>query len=159
MYKKIVLFNSGLLLIIAIIFVQYYVNPKQQKIYFPQQQWQAHFSPSFSFTVKDHKKKYRLSLVLTYNQKYDFQNLYIQCTLQNKNKNITDAVHEIQLFHPIIGNPLGKGFLKNKSQTIIFLDDYPLTHQTPYTLQVQPLMRKKILQGLISIRLAIQSLP
>ncbi len=157
MYKKIVLFNSILLSIIAVILVQYYTS-RPQKIHFPQQQWQDDFSPQFFFSVKDCKKKYRLSLFLTYNKKYGFQNLYMQYGIQKGEKNITSAIHETQLFHSISGKPLGKGLFKKKTKTILLLDNYQFPEQGEYTLFLQQFMRKKILKGLVKIQLDIQAL-
>ena len=152
MFKKNFFLNSLLLLIIIGILIGYYTH-YNKKIYFPQKKWKDTFLPHFTIEVKNPTKKYQLTLLLTYNQKYNFQNLYIQHTILKKEKKIITNTCEIKLFHPISGKPLGTGWYKKKTAKIILLQNYQFPQKGKYTLQIEQFMRKKILQGIIAISL------
>ena len=49
----------------------------EKSVAIPQHKWKNSFKPSFTFTIKDTSSLYQLFLVLRHNDKYNYNNIYI----------------------------------------------------------------------------------
>ncbi len=49
----------------------------EKSVTIPGQQWESSFKPSFDFTIKDTTSPYKLFFILRHNEKYNFNNIYI----------------------------------------------------------------------------------
>ncbi len=49
----------------------------EKSVAIPGHAWESSFKPSFDFTIKDTNTSYQLFLVLRHNEKYNFNNIYV----------------------------------------------------------------------------------
>ncbi len=57
----------------------------------PGHSWKSSFKPSFTFTIKDTTAPYQVYLVLRHNDKYNFNNIYINLTTKQPNQDSTQT--------------------------------------------------------------------
>ena len=49
----------------------------EKTVTIPGHEWQSSFRPSFTFTIKDTSSPYKIFLILRHNEKYHFNNIYV----------------------------------------------------------------------------------
>ncbi|MET0392263.1 MAG: gliding motility lipoprotein GldH [Chitinophagaceae bacterium] len=49
----------------------------EKTVTIPGHEWQSSYRPSFSFTIKDTSSPYKIFLILRHNEKYHFNNIYV----------------------------------------------------------------------------------
>lgn len=52
----------------------------EKSVTIPGHKWQSSFKPSFTFTIKDTSSPYQIFVVLRHNDKYNFNNLFVNLT-------------------------------------------------------------------------------
>lgn len=68
------------LLIISLLLALYSCNTidlYEKSVAVPGHSWKSSFKPTFNFTIRDTSSPYSLYLVLRHNDKYDFNNIYL----------------------------------------------------------------------------------
>lgn len=70
----------------------------------PGHAWQNGFKPSFDFIIKDTTALYQLFLVLRHNEKYNYNNIYINFFIQGPGQ---DTAQKFQLDLPLASNEKG----------------------------------------------------
>lgn len=58
------------------------VDLYEKNVTIPGYAWQNSFKPSFDFTIKDTSSLYQLFLILRHNEKYNYNNIYINLYIQ-----------------------------------------------------------------------------
>jgi gliding motility-associated lipoprotein GldH len=58
------------------------VDIYEKSVTIPNQAWLNSYKPSFDFTIKDTSSLYQLFLVLRHNEKYNYNNIYINLYIQ-----------------------------------------------------------------------------
>ena len=54
----------------------------EKSVVIPGHRWKSDFKPSFTFTIKDTSSPYQLFLILRHNDKYNYNNIYINIKTQ-----------------------------------------------------------------------------
>ena len=65
----------------------------EKSVTIPGHQWKSSFKPSFDFTIKDTSAPYRLFFILRHNEKYNFNNIFINVYVKGPGQ---DTVQKIQ---------------------------------------------------------------
>jgi gliding motility-associated lipoprotein GldH len=125
---------------------------------FPDRIWFMDSVASFSFTIEDTTKSYRLILNLRNAVNYPYQNLYIGYTLEDSldqvlATNIDDLrdLDNFQLFDPKSGEPYGKGLGDIFEHRFSLIDTLNFQTQGMKTLNLQQFMRETELEGIVSV--------
>ena len=125
----------------------------------PRHSWKAIYKPSFTFTIKDTTSGYGLFVILRHNDKYNFNNLYINLhtkqpgsdTTQSARYDLTLATNE-------------KGWL-GAGMDDIYEHRIPLTpagqkfyFRKPgdYTFSIEQIMREDPLNNVLNVGLRIE---
>ena len=58
------------------------VDLYEKTVPIPQHKWKSSFKPSFTFQIKDTLRPYQVFLVLRHNEKYNFNNIYVNLYAQ-----------------------------------------------------------------------------
>jgi gliding motility-associated lipoprotein GldH len=61
----------------------------EKSVVIPGHDWKRNFQPSFAFTIKDTTSPYQIFLVLRHNEKYNFNNIYINLYTQQPGEDST----------------------------------------------------------------------
>jgi gliding motility-associated lipoprotein GldH len=69
----------------------------------PQFKWKSNYKPEFTFTIKDTMAQYELFLVLRHNEKYNFNNIWLNIYLQSPG----DSVRKISVEKRLASNEQG----------------------------------------------------
>ena len=131
----------------------------EKSVTIPGHSWKMGYKPSFTFTIKDTSSAYQLFLLLRHNDKYNFNNLYInlytkqpgQDSTQSTRYDLTLATNEKGWLgtgmddiyeHRIALTPAGQKFYFRKSGD--------------YTFSVEQIMREDPLNNVLNVGLRIE---
>ncbi len=66
----------------------------EQSVAIPDHAWQSNFKPSFSFSIKDTTALYQPFFIFRHNDKYSFNNIYINVYVQLPNGDTVKRIHQ-----------------------------------------------------------------
>ena len=70
----------------------------EKSVTIPGHSWKAGYKPAFTFTIKDTSSAYQLFLILRHNDKYNFNNIYINLdTQQPGHDSLQSARYDLRL--------------------------------------------------------------
>ncbi|MFT3678446.1 MAG: gliding motility lipoprotein GldH [Chitinophagaceae bacterium] len=123
----------------------------------PGHAWQSSFKPSFEFDLTDSSKVYEVFLVLRHNEKYHFNNIYVNLYIQGPGQ---DTAMKIQRELPLAANDkwLGDGMddIYEHRMTIGLLGESRAIRPGRYRLQVEQIMRENPLQNVLDVGLRVE---
>ena len=121
----------------------------------PGHSWQNSFRPSFDFIIKDSSALYQPFLVLRHNEKYNFNNIYINLYIQGPGQ---DTAQKFQLDLPLASNE--KGWKASGMDDIyehrIKLDLPRLLKAGNYKFTVEQIMRENPLQNVLDAGIRVE---
>jgi gliding motility-associated lipoprotein GldH len=131
----------------------------EKSVVIPGHAWKSSFKPSFTFSVKDTSSAYELFLVLRHNDKYSFNNIYINVYAQTPE---TDTVQAIRR-DLTLGNDI-EGWKNATGMDDIYEHRIPLTEGQPlrfrrsgdYTFTIEQIMREDPLDNVLNVGLRIE---
>jgi gliding motility-associated lipoprotein GldH len=127
----------------------------------PRHEWRSNFKPAFDFTINDTTSPYQVYVILRHNDRYNFNNIWINLYTKAPN----DTVQKVQLELPLaekekgwLGSAMGDVFehriaITPPSQPLYF------THKGNYTFTIEQVMREDPLREVMDVGLRIEKKP
>lgn len=138
------------------------VDLYEKSVAIPGHAWKSSYKPSFTFSIKDTSSAYQVFLVLRHNDKYSFNNIYVNLyTRQPGSDSIQSGQYDL-----ILGTN-EEGWL-GSGMDDIYEHRIPLTptgqefyFRKPgeYTFSVEQIMREDPLQHVLNVGLRIEKKP
>ena len=131
----------------------------EKNITIPGHAWKNSFKPFFTFTIKDTTIPYQLFLVLRHNEKYNYNNIYINLHTQQPGH---DSIQKVRFDLPLATSD--KGWL-GSGMDDIYEHRIPLTPRDQqlyfktegnYTFTVEQIMREDPLENVLNVGLRIE---
>ena len=124
----------------------------------PGHAWKGSFKPSFSFTIKDTTVPYQLFIVLRHNEKYNYNNIYLNLYVQSPGN---DSIQKIQLPLTLANNDgwLGSGMddiYEHRIQLTPQGKDFYFKKAGNYIFSFEQIMREDPLQNVMDVGLRIE---
>ena len=131
------------------------VDLYEKTVTIPGHSWQRSFKPTFEFTIKDTSAPYRLFFILRHNEKYSFNNIYINVFVKGPGQ---DSAIKIQQDLVLATND--KGWLATGMDDIYehripLAPDQNLKAGT-YTFTLEQIMREEPLKNVLNAGLRIE---
>lgn len=130
----------------------------EKTVTIPQHAWKSNFRPSFEFTIKDTTSLYRIFLVLRHNEKYSFNNIYINLYVKGPGQ---DSTLQIQKDLTLATNE--KGWLASGMDDIyehrIELAEKQSLKAGTYTFTLEQIMREDPLQNVLNAGIRLEKQP
>lgn len=127
----------------------------EKSVAIPGHAWKNSFKPSFTFTIKDTTAPYRFFLILRHNEKYNYNNIYINLYVQPPG---TDSTQKNQL--PPLTLATNDGWLGSGMDDIyehrIPLGDAQTLKAGTYTFTIEQIMREDPLKNVLNVGLRIE---
>lgn len=131
----------------------------EKSVSIPRHSWKSSFKPSFAFSIKDTSSPYKLFIVLRHNDKYSFNNIYINLHVRRPD---TDTVNTAQYDLTLASNE--KGWLASGMDDIyehrisLTTDDQPVYFRKPgnYFFTIEQIMREDPLNNVLDVGLRIE---
>ena len=127
----------------------------EKAVTIPKHQWSSSFKPSFDFTIKDTSAPYRLFLILRHNEKYNFNNIFVNVYVKGPGQ---DSVQKIQQDLVLATNE--KGWLASAMDDIyehrIQLGTEQSLKAGNYTFTIEQIMREDPLENVLNVGLRIE---
>jgi gliding motility-associated lipoprotein GldH len=124
----------------------------EKKIDFKEGYWLWKEPVSIPFEITDAGKSYDLSFFVRNSIDYEFQNLYIQYYLEDSAGNVlTEKLHNLVIFDPKTGKPLGEGLGDTYDIERTFLPAYTFSKEGNYNLRFDQFMRQDTLKNIQAI--------
>ena len=127
----------------------------EKSVTIPGHQWKSSFKPSFDFTIKDTSSSYKLFFILRHNEKYSFNNIYINVYVKGPGQ---DTALKIQQDLVLATNE--KGWL-GTGMDDIYEHRIPLAPEQSlkagnYTFTIEQIMREDPLENVLNAGLRIE---
>jgi gliding motility-associated lipoprotein GldH len=126
----------------------------EKSVAIPGHAWKSSFKPSFSFIIKDTTVPYQFFLILRHNEKYNYNNIYINLYVQPPEK---DSTQKIQLPLTLATS---EGWL-GSGMDDIYEHHIPLGEQQTlkagiYNFTIEQIMREDPLENVLNVGLRIE---
>ena len=125
----------------------------------PGQAWQSSYKPSFTFAIKDTTAPYQLFLILRHDNKYNYNNIWLNLYRKKPDGSISKVPYELQLATN------EKGWLA-EGMDDLYEHRIPLTPSAndsfyfnqagPYTFTLEQIMREDPLQHIMNVGVRIE---
>ena len=131
----------------------------EKSVTIPGHSWKSDYKPSFTFTIKDTSSPYLLYFVLRHNDKYSFNNLYINLYAKQPGQ---DSAQSVRYDLPLATNE--KGWLASGMDDIyehrILLtprgQEFYFKKPGDYTFTIEQIMREDPLKNVLNAGLRIE---
>lgn len=159
--NQLFIFSSCILFLISCSLYLYScqtIDLYEKVVSIPDHEWQSNYKPQFKFTIKDTTVPYQIYVVLRHDDKYNWNNIWINLYTQSP----SDSAHKIQYELP----------LANKEQWLGTAMDDVYEHRillTPqaiyfkkageYTYTIEQVMREDPLQHVLNVGLRLEKKP
>ncbi len=131
------------------------VDIYEKSVTIPGQQWESSFKPSFEFIIKDTSSPYQLLFILRHNEKYSFNNIYINVYVKGPGQ---DSVMKIQKDLVLATND--QGWLATGMDDIyehrIPLAPAQSLKAGTYTFTIEQIMREDPLKNVLNAGLRVE---
>ena len=126
----------------------------EKTVTIPKHQWNSSFKPEFTFTIKDSTALYQVYFVFRHNEKYNFNNIWINLYSQPPGDTLHKAPYELKLATN------EKGWLATGMDDIyehrIKITDAINLKAGEYELKLENIMREDPLLNVLSVGLRIE---
>ena len=138
------------------------VDLYERSVSIPGHEWQNSYRPSFTFSIKDTAASYRLYLVFRHNEKYNFNNIYVNLYARQPGN---DSVQRVRYDLTLATND--EGWL-GSGMDDIYEHRIPLTptgerflfrRPGDYTFTIEQIMREDPLKNVFNVGLRIEKEP
>jgi gliding motility-associated lipoprotein GldH len=129
----------------------------------PQFKWKSSYSPEFSFTIKDTTAQYELFLVLRHNEKYNYNNIWLNIYMQAPG----DSMRKISVEEQLASNE--HGWFATAMDDIyehrislnkeLVNNNFSFRKAGDYHFKIEQIMREDPLQNVMNIGLRIEKKP
>jgi gliding motility-associated lipoprotein GldH len=134
----------------------------EKSVSIPGHAWKSSYKPSFTFTIKDTSSAYDLFLVLRHNDKYSFNNIYINLYAQTPGSDSAQSAR-----YDLTLGTNEKGWLATGMDDIyehrisLTGSAQPLYFNKPgdYTFTVEQIMREDPLENVLNVGLRVEKKP
>ena len=131
----------------------------ERSVAIPGHEWKNSYRPSFTFSIKDTTSPYRLFLVLRHNEKYNFNNIYVNVYAQQPG---ADSVQKVRYDLPLATNDegwLGSGMDDIYEHRIPLTptgESFKFRNPGDYTFTVEQIMREDPLKNVLNVGVRIE---
>lgn len=131
----------------------------EKSVVIPGHSWESSYKPSFTFTIKDTASPYQLFLVLRHNDKYSFNNIYVNLTSKQPGQ---DSLQTAKYDLLLATNE--KGWLASGMDDIYehllpltpTAQDFYFKKPGDYTFVIEQIMRENPLKNVLNVGLKIE---
>jgi len=127
----------------------------EKSVVIPGHSWKSDFKPSFTFTIKDNTSPYQLFLILRHNDKYNFNNIYINLSVKLPGTDSTLKIKKDLTLATDDKGWLGSG-MDDIYEHLISLGDPERLKTGNYTFTVEQIMRENPLNNVLNVGLRIE---
>jgi gliding motility-associated lipoprotein GldH len=135
------------------------VDLYEKSVAIPGHAWKSSFKPTFTFTIKDTSAPYKLFFIIRHNDKYSFNNIYINLITKQPS---SDSVQTIRFPLELANNETG---WDATGMDDIYEHRIPLTppgenfyfrKKGDYTFTIEQIMREDPLKNVLNVGLRIE---
>ncbi|HTO17188.1 MAG TPA: gliding motility lipoprotein GldH [Edaphocola sp.] len=132
----------------------------QKQVAIPNASWDYKFQPTFKFEIPDSNSKYKVFLIFRYDAAFDFSNIWVRLKMKQPGDSTFTIGNRIEtVLLTTDGSRLGNfvgGMYEYKVQ-LTEGNDFPSFKKSgEYTIQLEQIMRKSPLPGLVNVGLRVE---
>jgi gliding motility-associated lipoprotein GldH len=131
----------------------------EKSVAIPGHSWKSDFKPSFTFTIKDTASAYQLFLILRHNDKYNYNNIYINLTTKQPGSDSTQSARfSLDLANNETGwNATGMDDIYEHRISLTPADkNFYFKKKGDYTFTIGQVMREDPLRNVLNVGLRIE---
>lgn len=134
------------------------VDLYEKTVSIPGHSWKNSYKPSFSFTIKDTSSPYQLYFVIRHNDKYSFNNIYVNLDIQLPG---SDTTRKLRRDLELATNE--KGWLASGMDDIyehrIKLGGKEMLRSGEYKFTLEQIMREDPLDNVLNVGIRVEKTP
>ena len=137
------------------------VDLYEKSVSIPGHTWERSYKPSFTFTIKDTSSAYQLFLILRHNDKYNYNNIWLNITVKSPG---TDSIKTFRVAKRLATNE--KGWLTGGMDDIyehrlplleeLVNNEVSIRSPGEYTFTIEQIMRENPLANVLNVGLRIE---
>jgi gliding motility-associated lipoprotein GldH len=139
------------------------VDLYEKNVTIPQFKWKSNYKPEFNFTIKDTTAQYELFLVLRHNEKYNYNNIWLNIYLQSPG----DSLRKISMEKKLASNEQGwfatamDDIYEHRISlnTDLVQNNFSFKKAGEYHFMIEQIMREDPLQNVMNVGLRIEKRP
>ena len=131
----------------------------EKDVAIPAHSWKSSFKPSFTFTIKDTTSPYQLFLILRHDEKYNFNNIYINLSAQKPGQDSVETLRYDLLLATTEKGWLGTGMDDIYEHRIALTpsnEQFYFKKAGDYTFTVEQIMREDPLDHVYNVGLRVE---
>jgi gliding motility-associated lipoprotein GldH len=131
----------------------------EKSVAIPGHSWKSNFKPSFTFTIKDTTVPYKLFFIIRHNDKYNFNNIYINLTIKQP---ASDSIQSIRYPLELAKNETGwdatgmDDIYEHRIALTATDQNFYFRKKGDYTFTVEQIMREDPLNNVLNVGLRIE---
>jgi gliding motility-associated lipoprotein GldH len=121
--------------------------------------WQSSFKPSFTFDIQDTTATYQLFLILRHNNKYNYNNIWLNVYRKKPDGSVSKVPHELRLAtneRGWLAEGMDDLYEHRMPLTPPANDSFYFNQRGPYTFTIEQIMREDPLQNVLNVGLRIE---
>jgi gliding motility-associated lipoprotein GldH len=127
----------------------------EKTVAIPRHEWQNSFRPSFSFVIKDTSVPYKIVLVLRHNEKYNYNNIYVNLYIKRPGQDTAVKFQRDLLLATNEEGWLGSG-IDDIYEHRLKLAENERLEAGMYTFTIEQIMREDPLQNVLNVGLRLE---
>jgi gliding motility-associated lipoprotein GldH len=130
----------------------------EKSVSIPGHSWKNNYKPSFTFTIKDTSSPYQIFLILRHNDKYSFNNIYINLTTKQPGADSTQTgMYDLRLATDNEGwLASGMDDIYEHRISLTPVDGRRFIKPGDYTFSIEQIMRENPLNNVLNVGLRIE---
>jgi gliding motility-associated lipoprotein GldH len=147
-------FLISLLLVCIVFWTCTTVDLYEKSVTIPGHQWESSYKPEFRFTIKDTTAPYQLFFILRHNEKYSYNNIYVNVYVKGPGQDSTMKIQKDLLLATNEKGWLGTGMDDIYEHRIPLAPAQSLT-AGEYTFTIEQIMREDPLKNVLNAGLRV----
>lgn len=134
------------------------INLYEKQVVIPNHSWQGNFKPSFKFIISDTTAPYQVYVLLRHNDKYDFNNIWINLYIKAPGDSVRKVQYELPLAtrdHGWLGTAMDDLY---EHRIALTPQDQQFYFKKPgeYTFTIEQIMRQDPLNNVLDVGLRVE---
>lgn len=137
------------------------VDLYEKNVAVPRHDWESNFKPQFRFTIKDTAAAYQMYIVLRHNEKYNYNNIWLNLTAQAPGASAQKFMLELPLASSEKGwlGTAMDDLYEHRIAVTLDPEKFNFTRAGDYIFTIEQAMREDPLQNVLNIGLRIEKKP
>lgn len=131
------------------------IDQYEKSVTIPRHEWQSSYKPSFDFVISDTSSSYKIFLILRHNEKYNFNNIYVNLYIRGPGQDTAIKIQRDLLLATNDNGWLASG-MDDIYEHRLQLTEKQTLKAGSYSFAIEQIMREDPLKNVLNIGLRVE---